>query len=163
MAEDGECILKGVSLSGVDINGTRKAIFVHPICESALSSMSADLPHCPATVQDAIDWIKAIRVVKFRELTRGFDLPRLGNLDWRLFQDGTGATLRELSDSVVQMLDQVFDALDIGYGTVDLLEDRDGSVYFLEVNPNGQWLWLEEESGWPLLHELANAFMAVAP
>lgn len=160
IVEDGECILKGVSLSGVSIAETHRAIFVKPLTESALRTMSADLPSCPATVQGAVDWMTAIRVVKFKGLTRAFDLPRRGELDWRVFQANTGATVRELSDDVVRKLDELFNSLEIDYGTVDLLEDSAGSIYFLEVNPNGQWLWLEDESGWPLLSEIAAAFMA---
>ncbi len=156
--EHGDCVLKGVSLSGADYEGTHRAIFVEPISERALGTMSAQLPSCPATVQNAIDWVKAIRVVKCGHFTQAFDLPRKGGIDWRLFQNGTDATPRELPGSVGRMLDELFQSLGIGYGAVDLLEDEAGDIYFLEVNPNGQWLWLEEESGWPLLREMVNAF-----
>jgi hypothetical protein len=32
----------------------------------------------------------------------------------------------------------------------------DGEFVFLELNPNGQWLWLEEELGLPLVASMAD-------
>ena len=35
----------------------------------------------------------------------------------------------------------------LNYGAFDFIYDRQGEYTFLELNPNGQWLWLEQLSG----------------
>ena len=30
---------------------------------------------------------------------------------------------------------------------MDLMVDESGKEYFIDLNPNGQWLWLEIETG----------------
>ena len=36
-------------------------------------------------------------------------------------------------------------ALGLTFGAVDLVETPDHDFVFLEVNPNGQWLWIEDQ------------------
>ena len=38
----------------------------------------------------------------------------------------------------------------------DFIYSRDGRYFFLELNPNGQWLWLLEHSGYNLTSEIAE-------
>jgi glutathione synthase/RimK-type ligase-like ATP-grasp enzyme len=35
--------------------------------------------------------------------------------------------------------------LGLSFGAVDLVETPDGEFIFLEVNPNGQWLWIDDQ------------------
>ncbi|MBV9128559.1 MAG: hypothetical protein JO117_10795 [Verrucomicrobia bacterium] len=37
--------------------------------------------------------------------------------------------------------------LGLRFGAIDLIERPDGEIVFLEVNPNGQWLWIEQITG----------------
>ena len=36
------------------------------------------------------------------------------------------------------------DRLELNFAAIDLIETPDGEHVFLEVNPNGQWLWLDD-------------------
>jgi hypothetical protein len=40
--------------------------------------------------------------------------------------------------------------LALTFGAIDLVRDREGDYWFLEINPNGQWMWLEWASGAPI-------------
>ena len=33
------------------------------------------------------------------------------------------------------------------FGAFDFILSKSGELYFLEVNPNGQWYWLEDLTG----------------
>lgn len=46
--------------------------------------------------------------------------------------------------------------LGLSFGAMDLIEGLDGNWYFLECNPNGQWLWIEELTGQPIAKSIAN-------
>lgn len=37
--------------------------------------------------------------------------------------------------------------LGLQFGAFDFIVDEEGDIYFLEVNPNGQWYWLEDLTG----------------
>ncbi len=47
--------------------------------------------------------------------------------------------------------------LDLRYGALDFVVDRYDRWWFLEVNPNGQWLWLEQATGQPMSAAVAGA------
>jgi len=45
---------------------------------------------------------------------------------------------------------ELVSALNLNFGAIDLVVTQDGRYIFLEINPNGQWYWLEEVTGIPL-------------
>ncbi len=42
------------------------------------------------------------------------------------------------------------------FGAFDFIHSKKGKYFFLELNPNGQWLWLQEQSGHDLTKEIAD-------
>jgi hypothetical protein len=50
----------------------------------------------------------------------------------------------------------VVKSLGLNFGAIDLLRTIDGDLVFLEVNPNGQWLWLETLTGLPMSVTMAK-------
>jgi hypothetical protein len=34
-------------------------------------------------------------------------------------------------------------SLDLHFGAIDMIKTKEGKYYFLEINPNGQWAWIE--------------------
>jgi hypothetical protein len=36
----------------------------------------------------------------------------------------------------------------------------DGHYVFLEINPNGQWLWVQEATGLPIAESMANLLIS---
>lgn len=45
---------------------------------------------------------------------------------------------------------------ELNYGAFDFLVEPHGAWRFLECNRNGQWLWLEHETGLPIARALAT-------
>ncbi len=41
-------------------------------------------------------------------------------------------------------------ALKINFGAIDMILTPEGEYVFLEVNPNGQWGWIEKLTGMPI-------------
>ncbi|MGB8508611.1 MAG: hypothetical protein WCD76_09410, partial [Pyrinomonadaceae bacterium] len=46
--------------------------------------------------------------------------------------------------------------LDLKFGAIDLLLTADGEYIFLEINPNGQWLWIEWITGMPMTKAMCD-------
>ena len=42
------------------------------------------------------------------------------------------------------------------YSAIDLVHGVDGAYYFLEMNPNGQWAWIESKTGHPIRRALVQ-------
>ncbi|MFJ7154805.1 MvdC/MvdD family ATP grasp protein [Streptomyces sp. NPDC101118] len=61
-----------------------------------------------------------------------------------------------LPASVTRALLRLMRALGLVYGAVDLRRRPDGQYMFFEVNPAGQWLFVEERTGLPITAEVAS-------
>lgn len=60
-----------------------------------------------------------------------------------------------ISDKCVALLR----ALNLEYGTIDLILTHDGEYIYLEINPSGLWLWIERLSGLPIAQAMADLLM----
>jgi hypothetical protein len=80
-------------------------------------------------------------------------------LDFRLFLDtGSGVPMRPtvLPDDVTEALLRLLKAAGLRYGAVDMRRTPDGRHVFLEVNPAGQWRFVEEVTGQPITAAMAR-------
>jgi glutathione synthase/RimK-type ligase-like ATP-grasp enzyme len=52
-----------------------------------------------------------------------------------------------------------------GYGlnfeAIDIVEDEEGEFYFIELNPNGQWAWIQHRTGLPIREALVDLIVGV--
>lgn len=66
-------------------------------------------------------------------------------IDWRR---GEPRTLRHeiygLPDAIRDRCVKLVEMLGLSFGAIDLIVRPDGAHVFLEINPNGQWAWLEQ-------------------
>ncbi|MGO7733236.1 alpha-L-glutamate ligase [Rhizobium leguminosarum] len=62
----------------------------------------------------------------------------------------------DLPDRLAEALLKLQRTLNLDYGAVDLRRTDDGEYFFLEVNPAGQWLFVEERTGLPIAQAMAN-------
>lgn len=52
--------------------------------------------------------------------------------------------------------------LGLGYGAIDFVLDQNGKYWFLEINPNGQWAWIERRTGVPLTKAIVDKLLGIA-
>lgn len=82
------------------------------------------------------------------------------SVDWRVDAPG-GAELRhepiDLESSVRDACLQITRLLGLRYSAIDLIRTNSGGIVFLEVNPNGEWMWLESRCGFPLRDTIIDA------
>lgn len=80
-----------------------------------------------------------------------------GRLDWR--QDiGTNLAYERLAvpADVEGKVLQLMKGLDLVYGALDFAEEESGCWVFLEINPAGQWGWLQGDAGLPIAASIAR-------
>jgi glutathione synthase/RimK-type ligase-like ATP-grasp enzyme len=78
--------------------------------------------------------------------------------DWR--RPVVGSRLRHspiaLPADLTERLRSFVADLGLEFGAIDLVESSSGDFYFLEINPNGQWGWLQVETGIDLADAIAG-------
>jgi ATP-grasp ribosomal peptide maturase len=80
-----------------------------------------------------------------------------GEVDWR--SDYTALNYRpiQIPAEIQERIRGLLDEFDLRFGALDFSVTDDGSWWFLELNPNGQWAWLEDETGLPISEAIADA------
>ncbi|MDX3925181.1 MAG: hypothetical protein QHC90_05145 [Shinella sp.] len=48
------------------------------------------------------------------------------------------------------------------FGAIDLVLGQDGTYWFLECNPNGQWAWIENRTGLPIAAAIVDELLEIA-
>ena len=74
-------------------------------------------------------------------------------VDWR--RKKLGFVEIALPAHVRELCVQLTKELDLGFGAIDLIKTPTGEYIFLEINPNGQWAWIESETR----QEISNAII----
>lgn len=60
----------------------------------------------------------------------------------------------ELPADIAAKCVALVESLHLRFGAIDLIKSTDGQYYFLEINPNGQWAWVELDCGLPISRAL---------
>jgi hypothetical protein len=77
-------------------------------------------------------------------------------LDYRMEMDAARFEPAELPAETEAGLRALMERLGLVYGAIDLRRTPDGEHVFLEVNPAGEWRFVEEKSGQPLTAAMAE-------
>ncbi|MEV4383922.1 MvdC/MvdD family ATP grasp protein [Streptosporangium sp. NPDC049644] len=80
--------------------------------------------------------------------------------DWRRYDSAmTRHAVHELPPELTERCVRLVRELGLVYGAIDLILTPDGRYVFLEINPNGQWLWIEEATGLPISEALCDMLL----
>ncbi len=113
--------------------------------------------HAPHLFQERIQKKADIRVTVIGKKLFAFHIESQsgkGKLDWRIDYDVPMKTW-DLGDQLSEKCMQLLINLGLNYGAIDFCLDENGEHVFLEINPAGQYLWLEEATKIPLSREMA--------
>ena len=77
-------------------------------------------------------------------------------VDWRKGEHILKHNPIELPREIRLKCIQLMKRLNLHYGAFDFVLDKQGNYYFLEINPNGQWAWIEHLTGLPISKEIVK-------
>ncbi|MGH2557425.1 MAG: MvdC/MvdD family ATP grasp protein [Thermomicrobiales bacterium] len=84
--------------------------------------------------------------------------------DWRRYDYfGTSYLAHDLPDEVARRCVRLLARLGLSYGAIDMILTPDGRYVFLEINPSGLFLWIEEATGLPISEAICDWLMATPP
>lgn len=83
-----------------------------------------------------------------------------GKTDWRQgYDQGMRHSVFDLPDKISDFCFRYLKRMHLNFGCFDFIVTPDGEYVFLECNPNGQWLWIEEETGMKISEAIADALI----
>jgi glutathione synthase/RimK-type ligase-like ATP-grasp enzyme len=106
----------------------------------------------PVIVQEYIDKEYELRLTCVKD--KIFPVKILSQLnedtkvDWRVDNCSSVNYLRtEIDGHIENMCLKLLSQLNLNFACMDLIIGKDKNVYFLDLNPNGQWAWIDEILG----------------
>lgn len=83
-----------------------------------------------------------------------------GKVDWRQgYNYGMAHEIFKLPESVSDFCLKFLKRMNLNFGCFDFIVTPEMEFVFLECNPNGQWLWIENETGMKISEAIATALL----
>ncbi len=165
---NGRIVTKMLAAFAVYEEGLEKVVFTTPVPAADLEDLEG-LKYCPMTFQEQLDKAVELRItiIGSRVFTAAVDSSvfERSKTDWR--REGRALLEKwkpyELPKNVEAGLLKLMDALTLNYGAIDVIVTPEGRYVFLEVNPAGEFFWLEREPGFPISEAIADVVLGLAP
>ena len=62
----------------------------------------------------------------------------------------------KLDSTIEEACLKIMSTLGLEYGAFDFILDKKNQAYFLEVNPTGDWYWIEHDTKMPITDAMVN-------
>ena len=123
-------------------------------------SIDADsVTNCPVLLQEEIPRSADVRATFIGRKCYVADIRGDSSLvDWRDPEISVCYSQSTLSTEVENMCRAMLQKLGLLYGAFDFVRTVDGELVFLEVNPTGEWAWLEDRLGFPMRDAFIELF-----
>jgi hypothetical protein len=144
---NGLCVVKSLSS---ELTNENKVLYTTKIQVELLDEKY------PWYIQDFIEAKYDVTVVFINGKLFAYELERKDNLvDWRkeINIEKQNWLVHNLEKGIQEKILMYMNELGLKFGRLDFLYDN-GKYYFLEVNPNGQWAWLDLENKNGLMEEM---------
>ena len=81
--------------------------------------------------------------------------------DWRRMECEVAYNEFDLPDELKEKCIRLVSELGLNFGAIDMARTTDGDYYFFEINPTGEWAWIEHKLGLPIRESLIKTFYSI--
>jgi glutathione synthase/RimK-type ligase-like ATP-grasp enzyme len=153
-------IIKPLSQSRINNINETEYIFTNVLEEKHIEELDKfDLTPC--IFQEKIEKSIELRVTVVGEnvFTAGVNSQILEatKTDWR--KEKLEFYPEEIPNEIKEKCISLVKILNLRFGAIDLIKDKEGNYIFLEINPNGQWAWIENETGLEISDSIINELL----
>ena len=153
-------VAKAISSGYVASPDGNRAIFTSTVRPQDLAELDG-LSVSPVTFQQLIDKTSDIRVTVVGEEAFAAEILSQGHpssrTDWRATEDPfLPHRVHNLPPDIEALCLRLVNTLGLVFGAIDLALKDDGSYVFFEINPNGEWLWIEDQLAFPISDRIAQ-------
>jgi hypothetical protein len=135
---------------GMYVDGaSRYSVYTRRVASDSLDQDSIAV--CPVLLQEEIRRTADVRVTIIG--TKCFVADITGDstlVDWRDPDISVEYTSSNIDEATRTACKAMLDELGLLYGAFDFVRTPQGNLVFLEVNPTGEWAWLEDRLGFPM-------------
>lgn len=157
---EGKIIIKTLSGGLVEEGPSSTAIFTNKVEQTDLDNITS-IQYTPTLFQEYVPKEVELRVtvVGKKVFTAEIHSQALESTrdDWR--RPGTlklAHAVHQLPLDVEKRCKELIGFFGLNFGAIDMILTPDGRYVFLEINPNGQWAWIEDLTGMPISEAMAD-------
>ena len=159
-AAERRLIAKAVRSGYIDSPMGYRAMFTTALTPSDLDDLSG-LRLAPVTFQEQIQKTSDIRVTVVGEEVFVAEIMSQTHpssaTDWRATENPElEHRVHSLPIQHEKLCLELVTHLGLAFGAIDLALTADGRYKFFEINPNGEWLWLQSKLGFPIAEKIAE-------
>jgi glutathione synthase/RimK-type ligase-like ATP-grasp enzyme len=166
-SHNGNIVVKALHNHGVELDGKIYSMYTRLVTNQDLVMLS-DLIYAPCILQEKLRKESEMRVtvvgdqvfaatLNFRSNYKKFDdLHRCSSADIYI------KAHKKLRPLIIEQCIQLIKSLGLRYGAIDFVIDKSDQLIFLEVNPSGDWCWIERETGLPITAAMASLIEKLA-
>jgi len=163
-----EIIIKPLAYSGFAVDEAQYACFTNVLSAADVEKFqNEDLAYAPAIFQQRINKVQELRVTVIGEEVFACEIQTKPetpeHIDWRIESvEDLPHKIVELPQEVSARLKKMLSIMKLNFGAFDLIKDETGTYYFIEVNPNGQYFWIELITGAPLTEAMVSLIIRLS-
>jgi len=150
-------IIKPISQTRIQYRESSAFIFTNPVPKSVIEDLEKyDLTPC--IFQQNIPKEYELRVTVVGEEVFAAAVYSQEDsetkIDWR--KKKLKFVKTTLPFEIAQLCVRIVKELSLVFGAIDLIKTPEGKYVFLEINPNGQWAWIETQTGQEISEAIIN-------
>lgn len=155
--EHGGVVVKPLGSGVLTEAGTAKLIYTNRVRAEEIDHTVSGTAHL---FQQQVDKAYEVRLTVVDEVYFAVRLDgasEAARLDWRTGYDSLSYSVVTVPDHIRGAVSRLLARLRLRFGALDLVVTPQDEWTFLEVNPNGQWAWLQDATGLPIAAAIADA------
>jgi hypothetical protein len=146
--------------TGLQVESSRRySVYTHRVTAADLDDEES-LRLCPILLQEEIFKKADVRATFIGRECFVVEIQSAGAalLDWRTPDAHLRYSVASLPAKVEAKCRLMLTKLDLHYGAFDFVRTPDDDYVFLEINPTGEWAWLEDRLGLPMREAFVRLF-----
>ncbi|QFG23226.1 ATP-grasp ribosomal peptide maturase [Actinomadura sp. WMMB 499] len=152
-AEHGPVVYKPLRACPYRQGGEARTVWVAEVEPDELDGSIAATAHL---FQTNVQATAHLRVTAIGDRLFSVRIDSGDHVDWRYDYDALTYTDVETPSGLTRPIGAYLERFGLAFGCFDFALRADGTPVFLECNPNGQWAWLEDETGVCMTAALAD-------
>ncbi len=154
----GCCIIKPIKSGLIEGKNGTEIVFTNSL--SRRPNSKKQIEFLPNFFQKQIDKKFDIRVTIVGETIFATKIDsqqeQITKVDWRRGERPLTHTKFELPKELQDLSVKLLKSLSLRFGAIDFIWDINDNFIFLEINPNGQWAWIEKQTGYKISDQIVD-------
>ena len=143
-------VVKPLKTNLINIGHEKQVMFTSLVTNEDFDSVKCS----PCFFQEYVDKELELRIIVIGDKALSLAIHSQDSektrVDWRRDVWNLKITEYTLDEEVKKKCVLLTKQLGLEYGAIDMIFSKKGEYYFLEINPTGEWAWLEKKSGAPI-------------